>query len=58
MTYSSLQAAFEELSPRDKGLFIGARLAWAPGSLLCLELFTRLCHPTADELPTSDALPQ
>ena len=40
---------FEELDPKQKALFIDARLAWASGGALCCEVRMRICEPLNDE---------
>ena len=40
---------FEELDPKQKALFIDARLAWASGGALCAEVRMRICEPLNDE---------
>ena len=40
---------FEELDPKQKALFIDARLAWASGGALCGEVRMRICEPLNDD---------
>ncbi len=40
---------FEELDPKQKAMFIDARLAWATGGALCGEVRMRICEPLNDE---------
>ena len=40
---------FEELDPKQKALFIDARLAWASGGAICAEVRMRICEPLNDE---------
>ena len=40
---------FEELDPKQKAMFIDARLAWASGGALCAEVRMRICEPLNDE---------
>ncbi len=40
---------FEELDPKQKALFIDARLAWASGGALCGEVHKRICEPLNDD---------
>ncbi len=49
MYYADLCEAFESLTPKDKALFIDARLAWASGGALCGEVHTRICDPSFDD---------
>ena len=36
---------FDELDPKQKALFIDARIAWSSGSAICGEIRIRLCEP-------------
>ena len=49
MYYDEICEAFESLTPKDKALFIDARLAWASGGAICGEVHTRICAPLNDE---------
>ena len=49
MNYADLCEAFECLTPKDKALFIDARLAWASGGAICGEVHTRICDPSFDD---------
>ena len=40
---------FEELDPKQKALFIDARLAWASGGAICAEVRMRICEPLNDD---------
>jgi len=48
MTYTQIAEAFDNLSPKDKALFIDCRIAWASGGNLCAEVTQRICKPTSD----------
>ena len=47
---------FEELDPKQKALFIDARLAWASGGALCGEVNIRICDPLCDESESGNRL--
>ena len=49
MYYDEICEAFESLTPKDKALFIDARLAWASGGAICGEVHKRICEPLSDE---------
>ena len=49
MDYSVCYKYFENLSAKEKALFIDARLAWATNGGLTGEITLRLCHPGEDE---------
>ncbi len=49
MNNSDIYDAFDSLTPKDKALFIDARLAWASGGALCGEVRMRICEPLNDE---------
>ena len=40
---------FDELDPKQKALFIDARIAWASGGALCCEVHKRICEPLNDD---------
>lgn len=49
MEQKTVYELFEELDPKQKALFIDARLAWASGGALCGEVRMRICEPLNDE---------
>lgn len=46
---------FDELDPKRKASFIGARLEWATNGTLCGEITIRLCHPTEEKDDSSNS---
>ena len=40
---------FDELDPKQKALFIDARIAWSSGSAICGEVRKRICEPLNDD---------
>ena len=44
----TIYVLFDELDPKQKALFIDARLDWATNGALCGEITQRLCLPTND----------
>ena len=49
MNYGEICEAFEQLTPKDKALFIDARLAWASGGALRGEVYLRTYEPLNDD---------
>ena len=54
MYYSELCEAFEQMSAREKALFIDSRLKWATNAMLLSEISARLYGPEEEEEPPEE----
>ena len=54
MPYSDCNAAFEQMSAREKALFIDTRLKWATNAMLISEISVRLYGPEEEEEPQEE----
>ncbi len=48
MEQKTIYELFDELDPKQKALFIDARLDWATNGSLCNQITLRLCSPMSD----------